>query len=547
MKKQRAIMFIGLIVFLAIYVFITAPNLNPLYITGAFFWLVVSSACLLIATLTSVNLNFLKDLLTQDTRTFQPFDKSMLPKRWVLTVLVISWGFFFLSQFIFTPLFFVSSYKNQMAEPEIKEFSTDMQTVDINQIPVVDRTLALTLADKKLGEKPSLGSQVRLGEPTMQNVNGNLMWVVPLEHSGFFKWLSNIEGAKGYITVSATNLNDVEYVEDYNIKIQPNSFFMDDLARTVRFKGGLFEGITDYSFELDDAGNPYWVVTTYSNTCGFYLPEATGVIIVDATNGKMEQYSLNNIPEWVDRVQPVNFIINQINNKGQYIHGVFNFSNKEKYMVSQGENIVYNNGKCYLFTGITSVGSDESATGFYMVDMVTKEPTLYRMSGATEISAMRSAQGNVQDLGYNATAPILLNVYDEPTYFMTLKDNAMLIKKYAFVSVKNYMIVGTGDTIREAQQDYAKGLKNINVTANFGSLDSTENKTISGTIDRISFTISNNTTIYNFTLDEGNEIYSIELDISNKITLTQKGDKIKLTYLEYDNEYHVTEFENTSF
>ena len=171
-----------------------------------------------------------------------------------------------------------------------------------------------------------------------------------------------------------------------------------------------------------------------------------------------------------------------------YKRQIFNFSNHEKYRTSEGHNIVYNNGNCYLFTGITSVGIDDSATGVIMVEMVTKEPILYRMSGATENAAMTSAAGKVQDLGYYATFPIILNVNNQPTYFMTLKDNANLIKKYAFVNVKDYMVVGVGDTMSEAEQDYRKAMRNVSKSS---GLDECETGTeaeekLTGTVARIS-------------------------------------------------------------
>lgn len=208
-------------------------------------------------------------------------------------------------------------------------------------------------------ERPSLGSQVYLGEPTKQLVNGKLVWVVPLHHSGLFKWFTNMSGTPGYVVVSATNTNDVEYVEDYKIKYQPNSYLLDDLQRHLRLNGALFDGITDYSFELDESGQPYWIVTSYKNTRGFALPEAKGIYAVNASTGDVQYYSIDEVPDWVDRVQPEDFIVNQINNKGEYVHGIFNFSDKDKYRTSEGEAIIYNNGDCYLFTGLTSIGQDE--------------------------------------------------------------------------------------------------------------------------------------------------------------------------------------------
>ena len=163
-----------------------------------------------------------------------------------------------------------------------------------------------------------------------------------------------------------------------------------------------------------------------------------------------ETYAIDQLPEWVDRVQPEDFIMTQLNNKGEYVHGYLNFSDKDKYRTSPGQTIIYNDGSCYLFTGLTSVGADESAIGFVMVDMVTKEPRLYRISGATEMAAQQSAQGKVQQYGYQAAFPLIVNMNGVPTYFMTLKDTEGLIKQYAYVSVEDYQTVAVGESISEA-------------------------------------------------------------------------------------------------
>lgn len=543
-KPKKYILFYAILALLVgIYIFVSAPNLSPFYSEGAFFWLILISICILVPTIFSFKLEAATD--NSGKPTFH-FGKGAKPKKVIIVVLVILWGAFILINLIFTPLFFWKQYRDQMPEPIEKEFTSHVQAIDLTQIPIVDADLAKTLADKKLGEKPSLGSQVVIGEPTMQNVNGKLIWAVPLHHSGFFKWLSNLEGAAGYIKVSATNLQDVEYVENYKIKIQPNSHLLDDLTRRVRLTNGLFTGITDYSFELNDEGKPYWVITTYKNKIGYALPEANGIILMDAQTGASTRYTMEEIPEWIDRVQPEEYILEQMNNKGKYIHGIFNFSNKEKFRASPGTNIIYNNGRCYLFTGITSVGVDESATGFWVVDMVTKEPTLYRMSGATETSAMESAQGKVQDMRYTATAPIILNIFDTPTYFMTLKDSAKLVKQFAFVSIQDYSVVGVGDTIAEAKADYAKSLNDI---ANSHDIKADADEVVLsavGTIDRINFTIKGEITVYSFTLSEKpGIIFNVDLSASAKLPLTVKGDNVQIKYvLVEDKLMNVNEFNN---
>lgn len=432
------------------------------------------------------------------------------------------------------PIFHVDACKNQIGTIETKEFNEEMQAIDVAQLPVVDLELASKLAEKKLGEKPALGSQVTLGEPTIQNVAGKLMWVVPLEHSGFFKWMNNLEGTPGYITVSATDQKEVTYVDSYKIKYQPSSYLAQNLKRHVRFGKGLTSGLTDYSFEIDDSGKPYWVITTYRNTRCLNLPEATGVIVVDTQTGNQEKYGLDNLPQWIDRVQPRTFINNQINNRGEYINGIFNFSNKDKFKTSNGSAVVYNNGNCYMFTGITSVGSDDASTGFMMVDLKTKKTMLYNIGGATEEAAQKSAEGKVQNLRYEATFPIVTNINGTPTYFMTLKDKEGLIKQYAFVSIKDYNMVGTGETVNDALKQYEQiirrdGNVDINTKSNIIELE--------GSIDRISYDVINGSSTYRIILKEKPDLlFNANYDISSELAITEKNDKVKITYYETDKK-----------
>lgn len=557
MKNKNFLVYVLIVIIAALYVVIRMPNLNPLYYDGAIFWVVLVTFLILANQILAIFKNFTVNKVFSNINGEMKEMKVSKPKKWVFVVIGIMWISIVLVSIITTPLFMSSSYKNQMPNPTIKEFSTDIQTVDVNQIPIVDKTLAKTLADKTLGSKPSLGSQVDLGEPTIQNVNGKLVWAVPLIHSGFFKWFSNMDGTPGYILVSATNDKDVTYVENYKIKYQPNSYFFDDLERKVRLSSkGIFTGITDYSFEIDDTGKPYWVVTTYKNKAVFNLPEADGIILVDAQSGNLEKYNIDNIPKWVDRVQPENFIMNQINNKGNYVHGIFNFSNKDKFKTSEGDIIVYNNGKCYLFTGITSVGADQSTIGFMMVDMVTKEPTLYQISGATEMAAMQSAQGAVQDLGYQATFPIIININKQPTYFMTLKDNEGLIKKYALVSIRNYSVVGVGDNVKQAIESYNKlMLSDDNIGDSIDGSEQNPIKNISGKIARISSEFDGKVNNYSIVLEENpNAIYIFSSNVSPELVLSQQGDLVDIEYIDITSEsdsslkvYKANKFKNKFF
>ena len=523
MKKTKWFVFLAITIVAALYVFVETPNLSPLYLDGALFWAVLITAYVGSATLLKIG------EFTIQLNNFSYSAKAKFPKVPAI-IIAVPWVIIAVVLIVCSVFFQWKAYRDQLGEPQIKTFDSEVQTIDISQIPIVDEPLALQLAQKKLGERPALGSQVELQTATIQMVDGELVWVVPLYHSGFFKWLTNMEGTPGYIVVSATNTNDVRYVEGSKIKYHPGSYLLFDVARKVRFGPGLLTGITDYSFELDDNGQPYWVVSTYHNLRGFSLPEADGIILLNATTGQMERYTMENIPEWVDRVQPEDFVIEQITNRGNYVHGIFNFANKDKYRPSDGHNIVYNNGECYLFTGLTSVGADDSAIGFIMVDMVTKEPIMYEMSGATEEAGQLSAQGRVQDLGYQASFPIILNIDSQPTYFMTLKDDIGLIKQYAFVSVTNYSTVGTGESVSDALRDYESKLVSDGVTT-ISNL-SGETKAVEGVILRIASEYSDGRTIYKFLLESPQDIlFTAQASVSPELALTQPGDRVSVSYL----------------
>lgn len=545
MKKITKVAYLIATIFFVVNAVNVRLNLNPLYPSTAFFYCIMITAYVAIWVINKAG-KFIFTKLENGSVSVDFERKAPFPKAPII-IAVAAWVLYGAVTVGSSVIFNVSAFRDQMPDYRIGDFSSEIQVVDISQIPIVDKDLAYKIAEKKLGEKPSLGSQVVLGEPTIQTVNDKLVWVVPLQHSGFFKWLTNMEGTPGYIVVSATNSQDVEYVDDYNIKYQPNAYIFSDLTFHTRYTAALFTGVTDYSFELDDTGRPHWVITTYKYTRGFALPEATGVIVMDAETGKSNRYALEDVPAWVDRVQPEDFILTQINNKGKYVHGIFNWADKDKYQTSEGDIIVYDKGRCYLFTGITSVGSDESAIGFIMVDMVTKEPIMYQMAGATEYAAQRSAEGKVQQYGYYASFPLIINFEGTPTYFMTLKDIDGLIKQYAYVSVKDFLVVGVGESMQDAKLNYEKALRQNPGSSNVTDTDSLAE--IAGTVYRINQEIVAGETVYRFILSERTDIvFEAQGSVSEMLSLTEVGDSVKISYRNTASPIkEVKAFENTGF
>jgi hypothetical protein len=447
-------------------------------------------------------------------------------------------------------MFRSESYKNLIGKvTDGKKIANHIAPISIDEIRVVDEDLAYLLGEKILGSQPALGSQVELGHFCVQKVGNDLYWVAPLLHSGFFKWLNNQEGTSGYVMVSATNERDVKLVQTVNnkpikIKYQPEAFFQSEIERHLYTNGYAAVGMTDFTFEIDDAGNPFWVVTKYDKKIGFGGDDATGILVVNAQSGAIQEYGIDKAPLWVDRIQPIEFVENQLNDWGEYVHGYWNFSNANKLQITEGLTLVYgHNNRSYWYTGLTSVGKDESAVGFVLVDTRTKETTFYKQSGATEFAAQSSAQGKVQEKGYKASLPIPYNINSIPTYVMTLKDDGGLVKMYAMVAISDYTIVGVGNTMRETLMSY----KNVyNMAGNKINPNAENNKKVlKSVVTRIQNDVKNGNSFYYFTVKDYPNIFVGSSQLSSQLPVTIVGDSIKVSFdLDLEEVIDVSSFEN---
>lgn len=449
-------------------------------------------------------------------------------------------------------IFHHASYQKLIGEVKNgKQISSHIAPISLDKIRVVDRPLAYLLGEKIIGSQPALGSQIELGKFSIQKVNNELYWVAPLLHSGFFKWMNNQHGTPGYVMVSATNERDVKLVQnvqgnDIKIKYQPEAFFHQDLHRYVYFSGHATKGLGDFTFEIDEDGKPYWVITTYDKKVGYSGSDANGILLVDAQTGEIQSYTISNTPAWVDRIQPADFIETQLNDWGEYIRGYWNFSNRDKLQITEGLTLVYGkDNKSYWYTGITSVGTDESTVGFVLVDTRTKETTFYKQSGATEYAAQQSAEGKVQEKGYKASLPIPYNINNIPTYVMTLKDEGGLVKMYAMVAINDYTIVGVGNSMREALTSF-KSTYNSNGNK-INSSSSETKKSIKSVVTRIQSDVKNGNSFYYFTIRDYPNIFVGSTQVSTEIPLTTVGDSIQVSFdVDEEKVIDVTRFSNLS-
>ncbi len=374
----------------------------------------------------------------------------------------------FVINFILSPVFMSKNYAERITVLEDSTFEEDIELVDFDTLALLDKASSQKLGDRVMGQMPELVSQFYVSNLYTQiNYNNEIIRVTPLEYNGLFKYISNYrDGVKGYITVDSVTGESKLVKLKKGMKYMPSAILMDNLDRKLRFEYPT-KIFGEKTFELDNEGNPYWIVPTIKYSGVEIMKEIEGAIILDPITGKSKFYDVKDIPTWVDHVYSASLIIEQLDDWGQYKDGFLNsiFGQKNVTMTTDGYNYMAMNDDVYLYTGITSVSTDESNLGFVLTNMRTKETNFYSVPGAEEYSAMESAKGQVQQMKYEATFPLLINLNGKPTYLMSLKDNAGLVKMYAFVDVVDYQKVVVTDAsagIEVAAKNYL-GEANIEV------------------------------------------------------------------------------------
>lgn len=437
---------------------------------------------------------------------------------------------------------FNASKYNKLIVMEDGDFVSEVSEIGKEQIPVVDKDTASRLGQRKLGEMADLVSQFEIeGLYTQINYNGRPVRVTPLRYGDAIKWLGNQkEGIPAYIMVDMTTQETTLARLTDGIKYSESEYFMRDVMRKLRFTypTKIFDEV---SFEIDDNGTPYWVASTVQYKIGLFSgTDIGGAVLLNAQTGESQYYDIKDIPTWVDQVYSADMILTQLTYNGKYRSGWLNSVVGQKGVLqpTDGYNYLAINDDVWLYTGITSVTSDESNVGFVLTNLRTKETRYYPVPGAEEFSAMSSAEGQVQHLSYKATFPLLLNVADRPSYFMALKDSAGLVKMYAFVDVQQYQIVGTGSTVEESRQDYLSKLKKEDVNT-----PATQTVTLSAKVEKISSAVVDGNTCYYILLEGNEQVFTVPVTLSDKLPFLSIGDTVTVTYSEEQGEILVSTVE----
>lgn len=420
---------------------------------------------------------------------------------------------------------------------ETGDFASEVEEISFDQIPMLDRDSASKLGNRKLGELADMVSQFEVDDDYTQiNYKDRPVRVTALRYGDWIKWLNNrADGLPAYLIIDMVTQN-VEVVRlEQGIRYTTAEHFSHNLQRHLRFHYPTY--IFDApAFEIDEDGNPYWVCPRLTNTIGLFGgTDVLGAVLVNAITGETEYYKVGEIPTWVDHVYNADLIISQYDDHGTYINGFINsiFGQRDVTVTTAGYNYIALNDDVYMYTGITSVVSDESNIGFILSNQRTKETRFYSVAGAEEYSAMDSARGQVQQMNYTATFPLLLNIADQPSYFMALKDAAGLVKMYAMVNVSQYQIVATGSSVADCESSYRLMLaRNGLISDSDTDVKPTGQGQVTGTIAEIRSAVVEGNTWYYLRLQDGSVYYAISAADDKNAVILSVGDQVTVTFAE---------------
>ncbi|MDD6327856.1 MAG: hypothetical protein Q4D54_06145 [Eubacteriales bacterium] len=528
--KRNIIHYVILLVVEAIYYYFAVPSIN-IHRPGFWMWLAVTLVAICICSLDLSEKEIILLTRHQKNDNITPVAKYSFFAAIACVVIMVIGGI------ISSRVFMASKYAN-VIKIEDGDFNVDVpMSENVSNIALMDTDSARILGERAIGSLSDVVSQYEVSDNySTIDYNGVPMKVASLEYAGFFKYMNNkSRGIPGYVLVDPVK-NEAKYVElSKPIKYTPSAYFNHNLRRHVQMAYPTYE-FNGYYFELDNEGNPYYVCPALKPNAGLFgAKDVYRVVICDPCTGDCTSYDVEDVPNWVDRVYDGNLACQKFNWSGMLSGGFVNsvIGNKGCKVTTDDFGYKVMDGDVWVYTGVTSVNGDQSNIGFILMNSRTAESKYFAIAGAEEHSAMSSAQGQVQHLGYVASFPSLINVDGVPTYIMVMKDNAGLVKMYAMVNVEKYNIVATAATQKEALASYRKLLAENGIIEGSASVsDDTPSKTIE--VKEIRYITMDNAT-YVYITDTNKNVYKQNFADDETAIFIEEGSKLKVFYTEEDN------------
>ena len=523
--KTKGLIALIVVIVAAIYYYVTIPaiNIHSTDTWGAVLFLIVIA---LIVKLFFYGFRNPAKIRISDLK------ESKILRAGVILLLVLG-AVYFIGSILSSPIVNAKKYQKLM-KVEQGNFTEDVEELSFDKIPLLDRDTAALLGDRKMGSMVDMVSQFEADDIYSQiNYKGNPVRVTPLKYANLIKWFTNQgEGIPAYIRINMANQSTELVKLKQGMKYTTSDHFNRNIYRHLRFAHPTYI-YGELSFEIDENGDPYWIAPVKKFNIGLFGGETVGkVVICNAVTGKTKTYDVGNVPQWVDRVYSADLLVNLFDYYGTLKHGFFNsvLSQKDCLETTDGYNYLALNDDVWMYTGVTSVNGDQSNVGFVLANQRTMETKYYKVEGATESSAMSSAEGQVQNLKYQATFPLLLNIAGEPTYFVALKDDAGLVKKYAMVNVQKYQIVAIGDSVSQCQENYNELLLKNGVKEQ--EKDTRKEEEVSGKITKIAQAVLNGNSHYYLMLENSDAIYDVSVADIIDVIRCELGEQVTVTYKE---------------
>lgn len=521
MKKSKIAAGILAIILIGIYYYVTLPALN-LHSADLWIFFLVLIALAAVVYITRKRMGIYEIRQSKAVRGFAGF---------FLVVLAV----YLVGSLLSSPIVNAAKYQS-LLQVEEGEFSKDIEELSFNQIPLLDRDSATLLGNRKMGSMVDMVSQFEVDDLYSQiNYQDQPVRVSPLRYANLIKWFTNQkEGIPAYIRIDMATQNTELVKLEQGMKYTTSDHLNRNIYRHLRFRYPTYI-FNELSFEIDDAGTPYWICPVKKYNVGLFGGATVGrVVLCNAITGEMEDYAIEDAPQWIDRAYSADLLVELYDYYGSLKHGYFNsvLGQKDSLETTNGYNYLAIDDDVWVYTGVTSVSGDQSNVGFVLMNQRTMETKFYKVEGATEESAMSSAEGQVQNLGYQATFPLLLNISGEPTYFVALKDDAGLVKKYAMVNVQKYQIVAVGDSVSACEKSYASLMNENGIKVDASAASDIQK--ITGTVTKIAQSVVSGNSHYYLMLDGSDEIFDIAVtDLINVIRINE-GDQVTLEYQKGD-------------
>lgn len=482
-----------------------------------------------------------------------------ISKRMGLATLVVM-GVTMLLMFFSSNFLHAKKYSN-LIEIEDGNFATDIQQVAENsEMITLDMQTAQQLGNRVIGSLPNISRYSVNEEYNLTKYNGDYYRVTPLEYADAWKAFTNSsEGLPAYVVVNATqNKADVVNLEK-NIKYAPNAFGSYNLKRHLRNKY-LTYIFGDFQFEIDDKNNPYYIAPVMEANIGLFGGKTvSSFIIVDAVSGKCEEYLPEELPPWVNHAYSLSNLMELASYHYGLKGGFWNYyifendilklsydnkdSDEKDEEEAEGEKSISNfdgyssiliNGEVNFLTGVISMGEDKSMVGFITANPRTGKIKYYDCVGAEEGTAQKSAESLVQNFGYSASYPIVINVEGQETYFMTLKDKTLNNKAFAFVNVREYNKAVQSENFDEALKLYKQKI-GIDTDIQNAS-EEKEEFSKEGKIVELYEAIKSGNTNYFFRLEGDEMLYVSSIEINSKQVKMKIGDTVEMAYFSTEED-----------